>query len=343
MKEAYLKECLTSDAVLHIIKLLGYEVKGSGKFRLREERTPSTNINPRTGWITDWGSGWNGDIFDLLQTYHGMGFKEAVDYVVAALGLQEGEIEVRPVPGFQPVHKPPSYDVAKIYERMREGRRRLVARLGKEAAKERQAKDLIPASLWPWVDRESADRMIGFDTRNDSFTVSLLDGDEVKTVAIRRAGDTKWKTYGSKRYTPFRIDERPVVYVVYGMKEILLLECAGWPYIGFQSDGMARRPANVENIDLIKEKARGKVLALLLDNDTSCRETVGPLTVWFQDSVVVPVDFARLLSDVELQKGYDFFDFAAWCGSMEVAAWMINDLIESVPPYDGLDDEEAAA
>ena len=278
MKAALVKKHLVADAVRRIVEKLGYELDRSGKFRLREERTPSTSIDPRTGRITDFGSGWHGDIFDLLQTYHGMDFKESVEYVATQLGLQGCDIEAPPAPSFQPVCKPPGYDVVKIHERMREGRRRLVARLGREAAKERQARDLIPASLLPWIDRKSADRMIGFDTKHDSFTVSLIDGDEVKTVAIRRAGDTKWKTYGSKRFTPFRIDERPVVYVVYGMKEILLLECAGWPYIGFQSDGMANRPANVENADLNKEKASGKVLALLLDNDTSCKETVGPLS-----------------------------------------------------------------
>ena len=100
MKAADIKARLTPADVRAVLESLGYEFTRNGQFRVRDERTPSSAINPKTGRIKDFGSGWSGDIFDLLQEYHGMDFKEAVDYVAGELGLSECDIEARPAPTF---------------------------------------------------------------------------------------------------------------------------------------------------------------------------------------------------------------------------------------------------
>lgn len=97
MKAADIKERLTPAAVRQILESLGYEFTRSGQFRIRDERTPSCAINPKSGRIKDFGSGWSGDLFDLLQEYHGMAFKEAVDYVAGEMGLSGGET-AKPTP-----------------------------------------------------------------------------------------------------------------------------------------------------------------------------------------------------------------------------------------------------
>lgn len=76
-----LKEQLTFEIVVDVLTSVGYEVIGN-KFKLREdERTNSANVNYKSLNIKDYGSDYFGDIFDVLQTYHEMDFREALRYV----------------------------------------------------------------------------------------------------------------------------------------------------------------------------------------------------------------------------------------------------------------------
>ncbi len=338
MRASIVKTYLSTLTVREVLESLGYEFDRSGKFKLREECTPSSAINPRSARIKDFGSDWNGDLFDLLQAYHGMDFKEAVEYVAGMLGLSESDIEAEPAPTFNPPPATvPRYDINRIYERFRRGRSDLVRRIGKDGAACRFADELIPKPLQEGIDKEIVNQMVGFDTLNDAFTVSLLKGNEVKAVTIRRADRVKWKTYGKKTHIATHFNDDPLAYVVYGMKEILLLQAHGWPLIGFQSDGIAKSIERNEQAKGIKEAARGKVLVLLLDHDDSCRATVEPLRRYFNESIIVAVDFQKLLFDQNLPKGYDFYDFARWCKDIRIARWMIKDYIEMVPPHDRID------
>lgn len=98
MKASDIKELLIPADVRAVLESLGYEFTRSGHFKIRDERTPSSHIDPKNGRIKDFGSGWSGDIFDLLQEYHGMDFKAAVDYVAGELGLSACDIEAVPAP-----------------------------------------------------------------------------------------------------------------------------------------------------------------------------------------------------------------------------------------------------
>jgi len=84
-----IKQHLTKEGLISLLEALGYSINRNGKFSLRDEKTPSTSINPKNLNITDFGSGWSGDIFDLLKTYHTMNDKEAKAYVMEYLGLSE--------------------------------------------------------------------------------------------------------------------------------------------------------------------------------------------------------------------------------------------------------------
>lgn len=81
-----LKMQLNGIVVRSLLLHLGYKVDRQGKFKLRhEERTASASVRV-DGYIKDFGSGWGGDIFSLLQEYHGLTFPEAVEYVELCLG-----------------------------------------------------------------------------------------------------------------------------------------------------------------------------------------------------------------------------------------------------------------
>ena len=340
MKINEIKARLGVETVLSILESLGYRVNSRRMFKLREEeRTPSASVSPQ-GYIKDFGGDFGGDVIDLLQEIHGMDLKEALSYVGGFVGVDD------PAPRARPLKREPErrgYDIEELYHRYRRGVKQLIEEKGKERVKERLNADLIPSFLRNDLDGKTLKRMIGYDRRNDSFTVSLFNGDSIEAVTIQRAGEVKWKTYGAKSFIPYRIDERPFVYAVYGMKEILLMEAADLPFIGFQSDSIAKAIERNVRGRAIKERAAGKAVILLLDNDESCQETIEPIRSHLYDSLVIPVDFQEMLFDQELPKGYDFFDFLSWCESPEVAGWMIQDYIEGTPPYDRMNDERETA
>lgn len=87
---------------------LGYEINRSWQFKLRDEQTPSAKINA-DGRVHDFGSGFHGDLIDVLQEYHNMDFKTAKDEADRLLGLEvqvdftkfdssNGEVDERPLP-----------------------------------------------------------------------------------------------------------------------------------------------------------------------------------------------------------------------------------------------------
>jgi DNA primase len=82
IKELY----LNGAEVVRLMQFLGYEFDKKGFTSIRAERTPSVSVR-KDGLIKDFGSGWSGDIFDLLQQYQGMSFKEAVEYIAKALNV----------------------------------------------------------------------------------------------------------------------------------------------------------------------------------------------------------------------------------------------------------------
>ena len=82
LKELY----LNGDEVIRLMQFIGYEFDKKGFTSIRAERTPSVRVR-KDGLIKDFGSSWSGDIFDLLQEYHSMSFKEAVEYIQKALNV----------------------------------------------------------------------------------------------------------------------------------------------------------------------------------------------------------------------------------------------------------------
>ncbi len=150
--------------------------------------------------------------------------------------------------------------------------------------------------------RELCKERLGYSTKYQSLTLSLLDGDEVKAVAIRKAGDVKWKTYGTKTFTPYQIKDE-FVFFYSGMAEIILMEALSLSFIGLQSDSVLHHLPKE-----LKELCRDKVIVILQDNDDSFKSMVPKIRNFFKHSEMIVIDFENLL-DRELRHGYDFRDF----------------------------------
>lgn len=75
-----LKKHYTQQNVAEMLAFLGYSINRSYKFKLRRENTPSTSIS-KSGLLTDFGTGWSGDIVAVLYEYKNIPLSEATKYV----------------------------------------------------------------------------------------------------------------------------------------------------------------------------------------------------------------------------------------------------------------------
>ncbi|QIX86599.1 hypothetical protein [Campylobacter ureolyticus] len=93
---AKIKQQLNKDIVIAILNSQGFNIPFKGNFRLRaDDKNPSTSI-AKNGLIKDFNGSFAGDVFDCLQTYRGMDFKQAVEYVKGFLGI--GAMQSNPLP-----------------------------------------------------------------------------------------------------------------------------------------------------------------------------------------------------------------------------------------------------
>lgn len=120
-----------------------------------------------------------------------------------------------------------------------------------------------------------------YDYINNSPCVLLCDNNnDIKSIAVHRTKDgKKWlKRKGSDgKYVHHNIFDF-VVYVAYGMGELLILELLQLPYIAFQSDGVAHSlDTNKQFNEEVKPLLKDKLVVMLLDNDNTCLNTVAPI------------------------------------------------------------------
>ncbi|MCZ6156861.1 hypothetical protein O6B72_08580 [Campylobacter ureolyticus] len=94
---ADIKQLLDRNTVITILNNQGFNIPPKGNFRLRaDDKNPSASISKNGLLITDFNGSFSGDIFDCLQTYRGMDFKQAVEYVKGFLGI--GTMQSNPLP-----------------------------------------------------------------------------------------------------------------------------------------------------------------------------------------------------------------------------------------------------
>lgn len=174
------------------------------------------------------------------------------------------------------------------------------------------------------------DDLLGYSFRYQSLTMTIKDlSGAIQAIVIRHAQDKegsqiKWKTYGSKRYIPYKIHaDEDFVFLYSGMAELLLLELFEFSYIGLQSDSMVRHLT-----DELKVLSKDKVIVVLQDNDESFKSIVSEIEKSFSSSYkVITIDFEKVLWK-ELEKGYDFRDFCNEVGDVAIVKEKLREEIE---------------
>lgn len=214
---------------------------------------------------------------------------------------------------------PKSYDIKEIeaqnYDLFRTSEAELEVILNSKFLSEKSVK---LDGLYPDIAGDYKRVTIGYSNDYQSLSVILTDANnDVKTIAIRRNNNPKkveswdkWKKYGSINYIPSKVIENDmIVYVAFGMMEVVILELLGVSYIVFQSDSVAKKFDKNEQFLKIRNSVNGKKIVLLLDNDEACGETVKPLSRFLSSAnEMVVIEFEKVLKR-ELEKGYDFVDF----------------------------------
>jgi len=181
--------------------------------------------------------------------------------------------------------------------------------------------ELISNSFWKTTPNISAKRYFGYSKKHDSLTVHLYnDYGEIETITIRDANGTKWKTFGSKKYVPYKI-RKEIIFFTSGMAEIVISDIMGLSFIGLQSDGMVQHLPQQ-----LKELARDKFIVILSDNDKTFRDIIPTIQKFFEYSQTIIIDFEKVLNR-ELPKGYDFRDFINEIGDAPTVLQMMEDEI----------------
>lgn len=222
----------------------------------------------------------------------------------------------------EPSSDQPKYDLHAIHERAMAD----FKRIGFSGTAKAQFDELIH----PYLQNDRIRNIcIGWSTKYQSITFSLFDNDELKAHIIRSAMHNdkvvKWKTYGSKLFTPCKINERDnIVFIASGIGEYVLFELMDVSYICPQSDSMI---AGI-NQSMIDE-VRGKTIVYLQDNDESGAKLGSKLQDLFHGCVFVKIDFAHVMADQtewDIKRGYDFRDFCNWAANKwEERAWLVVD------------------
>lgn len=191
-----------------------------------------------------------------------------------------------------------------------------------EVHKHKLGNVLICWSFWnSCPSKDASFKYFGYSKKYDSATVHLYNDDgEIQTITIRDANGTKWKTYGSKKFTPYKLKDE-VIFLTSGMAEIIISDLLGLSFIGVQADGMVQHLPRE-----LKELTRDKFIIILSDNDSSFKEKIPTIQAFFEHSQTIVIDFEKVLNR-ELPKGYDFRDFVNEIQDAPTVLQMIEDEI----------------
>ncbi len=237
----HLRAMLNRDIVADILESAGYELDRQYKFKLREERTPSAVLNA-DGWVHDYGSGFHGDVFKVLQS-RGMNFPDAKKIVMDCLGINsESSIETH----FIPIKR--KYIMDELTDK-RYGE--IVSFVGKCDRSQCQtfrdmgykvsALSIAPFWLFKDATKESIERFKKFTTYDESqksivlkicdYTQKLI---SYKHRYFEYTKKEKMKWYTAKKTHPnkqcmvsVKGNELFPIYVVEGARDFLVMVCLG--------------------------------------------------------------------------------------------------------------------
>ena len=178
---------------------------------------------------------------------------------------------------------------------------------------------------------EKLNRFVGYDDKNDTLAISLInEKGDIVNIKRRSVGTIKWLGLkgGDGRFAPHRITGQKFVYVASGIAEFMILHSSSLDYIVMQSDG----------IDINHLLPRGVTAVILEDNDKKdivneedrryqCYKNpdqFNPFKKKVTEKIIgekIAIDFEKILNK-EVQAKYDLRDFINdepenWLGLIE--------------------------
>lgn len=318
-----IKSRLTYETVQDIVSALGFEIGRDHRFRIRDEKTPSTVIRKKSLIIRDYGGDFDGDIIALVQLQRNCSFIDALNYIAPFVGLQEIEsyssktVIPRALP--KAVRRESEKDEAKLQFAQKikeENKRTITPELAYRGIKE----------LYPFIgtDFKTAKHMeyLGWSNYHNSLTF------EYPNLSInRKTSKGKWiaTTTNSRDFIPYRITEQSkFVFLYSGMAERIAIEEMGLDFIGLQMDQSDRYIS-----DEIILKMRGKTLVVLEENDPqgSSQKLTKRLIEKFD--TVKTLNLSQLAGSNE--KGYDLRDYINQVQSFDTAKLILIATANTLP------------
>ena len=161
-------------------------------------------------------------------------------------------------------------------------------------------------------------RFIGYDDKNDSLAINLIDDElKIRNIKVRQVRDIKWMGLkgGDGRFAPLRLTGKKTVLIASGIAEFMILHASESDYVVMQSDG----------IDINHLLPRAVTAVVIEDNDKKdiinkedeefrCFKNPSQFNP-FKKKVTakisgekISINFEKML-DKELKSGYDLRDF----------------------------------
>jgi len=233
-----LKEMLTRECIVSLLEQLGYAISTRDfKFRLRDEKTPSAIIN-KDGTIHDYGADFHGDIFNVLQEFHNLTFKEALEYIKVYLGITENTI-IEPRASIvqkKDTYAPNSDDIEKDKARLQEIAKNISYfdsfkqyQSFSHLDYKREALAIAPLWLFSQASKQSLDKFKSattFDFKHKTLIIKIHNySQQLISYKRRRVGAGKWitakNTHPNKQcLINIKANHTPI-YVVEGVHDYL--------------------------------------------------------------------------------------------------------------------------
>jgi len=253
---------ITPEIAIDILSSLGVNIKPKRNFSLRDDdRNPSASMYIKNGKVRfhDFGTGFDGDLIDVLKEFFNLPYEEAKQLITSYLGLNKFEKIDAYKKEFKPVKEETlSYrQIKAIWDKYKP-----LPSLSEEKAKEVISK-LIPLEYFLTAKKEDKKAFLNavkYDPFQDEPVVATFTpAGEILTIRHRRykVRETiiKWKSLKAteaNKYTQIRIKNNDPVFIIEGTHDYTTALLLGINFIALPSKNY--KTFKDEELSLLKGK-----------------------------------------------------------------------------------------
>jgi hypothetical protein len=325
-----INELLTLEVIKEILSSLGVEFRGK-MMRLRDEKTPSASFYIKNDKIRihDFGSGFDGDIFDTLREYFSMDYKSSFKYISDFLGLNGKKANIIPKPKRAYKEEYLSSDkILKVWNSYKK-----LDEISEDKAIE-VVNRLLPFEYYQTAkkeDKKAFFNAVKYDPRQDEVVVATFTPTgEILTIRHRRykIKDTiiKWKSLKNTKanyYSQIRItDPQDPIFIIEGTHDYISALLLDINFIALPSKYY--KTFKEEELSIFKGKKFDFVVIPDLDENT-----IKELQVIYQPIFTGLNPFARSFSIWNIRKRFNYFKGIEKVKDLSDLA-VVSDLYDSV-------------